>query len=151
MKEIYKKVQLFKNEESIFLVNMSSVDILTLSYLSYSIQMCESADGHNQITSSRPLFELRDIPSQTYLELERIDIYEDGAIIRYFEKIVWADGTSEEHIRVPYIKQVYKLKRAGTVDLNLIKRISREQILIREEESIVSKIASSKELDFTGD
>jgi uncharacterized protein with PQ loop repeat len=140
MKDIYKKVQLFKNDESIFLVNMSSVDISTLEYLSYSIQVWELEDGHNQITSSRPVFEIRDIPSQTYMELEKINIYEDGAIIRYYEKIVWANGIIEEHIHIPYIKMVYKLKRTGTVDLNLMTKISREQILIREEPSIVRKL-----------
>ena len=140
MIDIYKKVQLFKNGDSIFLVNMSSVDISTLTYLSYSIQTLESEDGDHQIISSKPVFEIRNIPSQTYMELEKTDIYEAGVIIRCFEKIVWDDGTTEENINIPYIKRVYKLKRTGSIDLNTMTKISRDKVLIRKEPSIDRKL-----------
>ncbi len=126
MKNPSEQFKLFKNKAHVFLINTSEVAIKYLVYCTFSTQY---VDDDNIICSSKPFFRIEDIPARSYLELEKIDPYEDGAIHYIIEKIAWANGLIDENIKI-HASQLYELKRSGTIDLNALPIIRREKIIV---------------------
>ena len=75
-----------------YLVNTSKVGVERIVYSTVAISFYDD----DMVVSSRPSFELLDLPSGAKVFLEDVDPYEDGMISFRTEAVDWADGVREE-------------------------------------------------------
>jgi hypothetical protein len=130
---IYQKIRVYKHLLSIILANASDVDIASLQYSTYSLQLIDDEEGI-AFVSSRPYYAIESIPAHTYLELEKLDRHEDGALFYVFEKVMWADGTEDENIQNVRFGDLSNFTMAfSSPFMNMIK-ISRDKTFIKSDE-----------------
>jgi hypothetical protein len=130
---IYQKIRVYKHQLSIILANASDVDIASLQYSTYSMQLIDDEEGI-AFVSSRPYYSIESIPAHTYLELEKLDRHEDGALFYVFEKVMWADGTEDENIQNVRIGDLSNFTMAFSSPFMNMTKISRDKTFIKSDE-----------------
>lgn len=134
VRDNFRGIKIYSHDLTLYLANESKLNIVSIKYSTYSIWIFdESKDGI--IYSSRPYYIIKDIPSESYLELEKIDIYEGTRVVYVIEEISWEDGRTEViglNIR-PRELSGYSIA-FGNDFRNKLNKISREQYNVEQKD-----------------
>ena len=136
---IYQKIRVYKHQLSIILANASDVDIASLQYSTYSMQLIDDEEGI-AFVSSRPYYSIESIPAHTYLELEKLDRHEDGALFYVFEKVMWAGGAVDENIRNIRIVSLSNYTMTFGSPFTGMTKISRDRTVIKADEGCEKRL-----------
>lgn len=130
----YGNVHIVEKEGAVYIVNPQKLKINKLLYSTNSCTLYENEDGKlRRVISSTPIYEIENIPAESYFKIEDIDPFEDGLgdgtnISYYAEEIHWENGDIE--------KEGWKL--GGNQDKTLtLTEVSLEQKKIGEEKGYV--------------
>jgi len=121
-----------------YLVNTSPVGIRRLLYSSVAYYFDMPGSGDLSV-SSRPYYEVLDLPGGAKLHVEDVDPYEDGAVTFYLDEIEWEDGLVERNETLTSQQHLYHL---------LATRGRHEELLALKEESVteIAEITREKHL-----
>lgn len=86
-----------------YLVNTAKVGIERLVYSRCAFYNFEG----KHVVSSRPIYELKDLPPGAKVYLEDVDPYEDGVVHFQSEEVDWADGPREKGWGMNYSRGLF--------------------------------------------
>ena len=98
----YGNIHIMEKEGIIYIVNPQKLKINKLVYATNSCTLYEDKDDKlKRVISSTPIYEIENIPAESYFKIEDIDPFEDGlgngTSIRYYtEEIHWENGDVEK-------------------------------------------------------
>ena len=98
----YGNIHIIKKASSIYIANPQKLKINKLVYTTNSCTLYEDEnDKLKRVISSTPIYEIENIPAESYFKIEDIDPFEDGlgegTNIRYYaEEIHWENGDVEK-------------------------------------------------------
>lgn len=133
-----RHVFLERDSKRRYLVNTSPVGIRRLLYSSVAYYFDMPGSGDLSV-SSRPYYEVLDLPGGAKLHVEDVDPYEDGAVAFYLDEIEWEDGLVERNETLTSQQHLYHL---------LATRGRHEELLALKEESVteIAEITREKHL-----
>tara|TARA_Y100000031_G_scaffold122960_1_gene138101 strand:- start:1 stop:438 length:438 start_codon:yes stop_codon:yes gene_type:complete len=96
----YGNIHIMEKEGAVYIVNPQKLKINKLVYATNSCTLYED-DKLKRIISSTPIYEIKNIPAESYFKIEDIDPFEDGLgdgtnISYYAEEIHWGNGDVEK-------------------------------------------------------
>lgn len=136
---IYQKVRLYCHNLKIILANASDVDVSRMEYSTYTTQLIDDEEGI-VIVSARPHYSIEDIPAHSYLELETLDLYEDGKLCYVFEQVLWADGTADEDIGNVRIESLSNFAMTFSSPFSGMKKVERDKMHIKSDEGYEKRL-----------
>ena len=98
----YGNIHIMEKEGAVYIVNPQKLKINKLVYATNSCTLYEDKDDKlKRVISSTPIYEIENIPAESYFKIEDIDPYEDGLgdgtnISYYAEEIHWENGDVEK-------------------------------------------------------
>ena len=98
----YGNIHIIEKGSSIYIANPQKLKINKLVYATNSCTLYEDEnDKLKRVISSTPIYEIENIPVESYFKIEEIDPFEDGlgegTNIRYYaEEIHWENGDVEK-------------------------------------------------------
>ena len=98
----YGNIHIMEKEGAVYIVNPQQLKINKLVYATNSCTLYEDKDDKlKRVISSTPIYEIENIPAESYFKIEDIDPFEDGlgngTSIRYYtEEIHWENGDVEK-------------------------------------------------------
>ena len=98
----YGNIHIMEKEGAVYIVNPQKLKINKLVYATNSCTLYEDKDDKlKRVISSTPIYEIENIPAESYFKIEDIDPFEDGlgngTSIRYYtEEIHWENGDVEK-------------------------------------------------------
>jgi len=98
----YGNIHILEKEGTVYIVNPQKLKINKLVYATNSCTLYENEDDKlKRVISSTPIYEIENIPAESYFKIEDIDPYEDGLgdgtnISYYAEEIHWENGDVEK-------------------------------------------------------
>ena len=130
----YGNIHIMEKEGAVYIVNPQKLKINKLVYATNSCTLYEDEDDKlKRVISSTPIYEIENIPAESYFKIEDIDPFEDGLgdgtnISYYAEEIHWENGDVE--------KKGWQLGKNEDKTLTLTE-VSLEQKKIGEEKGYV--------------
>ena len=130
----YGNIHIMEKEGAVYIVNPQKLKINKLVYATNSCTLYEDKDDKlKRVISSTPIYEIENIPAESYFKIEDIDPFEDGLgdgtnISYYAEEIHWENGDVE--------KKGWQLGKNEDKTLTLTE-VSLEQKKIGEEKGYV--------------
>ena len=128
---------------SLYIANPQKIKINKLIYSTNSCTLYEDEkDQLKRVISSTPIYEILNIPPQSYFKIEEVDPFEDGLgsgtnISYYADEIHWDNGDIEKEgwtMEIKSVKEKTFFKKGDKVDLA---EISLDCKKIGEEEGYV--------------
>ena len=98
----YGNIHIMEKEGAVYIVNPQQLKINKLVYATNSCTLYEDKDDKlKRVISSTPIYQIENIPAESYFKIEDIDPYEDGLgddtnISYYAEEIHWENGDVEK-------------------------------------------------------
>jgi len=130
----YGNIHIMEKEGAVYIVNPQKLKINKLVYATNSCTLYEDEnDKLKRVISSTPIYEIKNIPAESYFKIEDIDPFEDGlgngtSIRYYMEEIHWENGDVE--------KESWRLEIKENKALTLTE-VSLDQKKIGEEEGYI--------------
>ena len=98
----YGNIHIMEKEGAVYIVNPQKLKINKLVYATNSCTLYEDKDDKlKRVISLTPIYEIENIPAESYFKIEDIDPFEDGLgdgtnISYYAEEIHWENGDVEK-------------------------------------------------------
>ena len=139
----YGNIHIMEKEGAVYIVNPQKLKINKLVYATNSCTLYEDKDDKlKRVISSTPIYEIENIPAESYFRIEDIDPYEDGLgdgtnISYYAEEIHWENGDVEKESWSLGIKSLRKKTFFNEGDELNLTEVSLKKKKIGEEKGYV--------------
>ena len=139
----YGNIHIMEKEGAVYIVNPQKLKINKLVYATNSCTLYEDKDDKlKRVISSTPIYEIENIPAESYFKIEDIDPFEDGLgdgtnISYYAEEIHWENGDVEKEGWSLGIKSLRKKTFFNKGDELSLTEVSLKKKKIGEEEGYV--------------
>jgi hypothetical protein len=139
----YGNIHILEKEGTVYIVNPQKLKINKLVYATNSCTLYENEDDKlKRVISSTPIYEIENIPAESYFKIEDIDPFEDGLgdgtnISYYAEEIHWENGDVEKESWSLGIKSLRKKTFFNEGDELNLTEVSLKKKKIGEEEGYV--------------
>ena len=139
----YGNIHIMEKEGAVYIVNPQKLKINKLVYATNSCTLYEDKDDKlKRVISSTPIYEIENIPAESYFKIEDIDPFEDGLgdgtnISYYAEEIHWENGDVEKEGWSLGVKKLRKKTFFNEGDELNLTEVSLKKKKIGEEEGYV--------------
>ena len=139
----YDNIYIMEKEGAVYIVNPQKLKINKLVYATNSCTLYEDDDDKlKRVISTTPIYEIENIPAESYFKIEDIDSFEDGLgegtnIQYYAEEIHWENGDVEKESWSLGIKSLRKKTFFNEGDELNLTEVSLKKKKIGEEEGYV--------------